>query len=46
MDSDTIKKLQTDADLGDYVGEHLKELQWEEVKKCQQEQGKKRNMPE
>ena len=25
-------------DLGDYVGEHLKELQWEEVKKCQQEQ--------
>ena len=35
MDSDTIKNLQTDADLGDYVGEHLKELQWEKVKKCQ-----------
>ena len=33
MESDIIKKLQTDADLGDYVGEHLKELQWEEVKK-------------
>ena len=24
MDSETIKSLQTDADLGDYVGEHLK----------------------
>ena len=29
-------------DLGDYVGEHLKELQWEEVKKCQQEQEKRK----
>ena len=42
MDSETIKSLQTDADLGDYVGEHLKQLQCEEFKKCQQEQEKKR----
>ena len=41
MDSKTIKRLQTDADLGDYVGEHLKQLQCEELKKCQQEQEKK-----
>ena len=42
IDSDTIKKLQTDVDLGNYVGEHLKQLQQEEVKKCQQEQENKR----
>ena len=35
MDSDTIKQLETDEDLGDYVGEHLKQIQWEEVKKNQ-----------
>ena len=27
--------------MGDYVGEHLKESQWEEVKKHQQEHEKK-----
>ena len=27
--------------MGDYVGKHLKQLQWEEVKKCQQEQEKR-----
>ena len=30
MGSETIKSLQTDADLGGYVGEHLKQLQHEE----------------
>ena len=33
MDLDTIKILQTDSDLEDYVREHLKQLQEEEVKK-------------
>ena len=42
MDSDTIKILQTDSDLDDYVREHLKQLQQEEVKKCKEEQAKKR----
>ena len=42
MDSDTIKKLQSDVDLGDYVGEHLKQLQWEEVKKKHQQEQEKR----
>ena len=41
MDSETIKSLQTNADLGDYFGEPLKPLQCEELKKHQQEQEKK-----
>ena len=42
MDSDTIKILQTDSDLDDYIREHLKQHQQEEVKKHKEEQAKKR----
>ena len=44
MNLDTIKILQTDSDLDDYLGEHLKQLQQEEVKKCIEEQAKKKRI--
>ena len=42
MDLDTIKILQTDSDLDNYIREHLKQLQQEGVKKRKEEQAKKR----
>ena len=41
MDSDTIKKLQIDVDLGDYVGEHLKNYNWRKLKNVNKNRKKK-----